>query len=53
MQSLAILNLINLAPRKFGGFEEFFLVLSKALADKGHKSILGFNELPPPWLGRR
>lgn len=53
MKSLAVLNLINLVPRKFGGFEEFFLVLSKALAERGHKSILGFTDLPPPSIAEK
>jgi len=47
---MTILNLIDLWPRKFGGFEEYFLILSLALARRKYKSVLGFSELPPPWL---
>lgn len=53
MSGLTVLSLIDLRPRRLGGFEEYFLALSESLTSRGHGSVLGFPELPPPWLHER
>jgi L-malate glycosyltransferase len=53
MKDLTVLTLIDLNPRKFGTLEEYCLVLSQSLARRGHKSVLGFSEMPPLWLHDR
>jgi len=50
---ISVLTLIDLVPRKFGGFEEYCLAMSEALARKGWRSVLGFKAPPPAWLDQR
>jgi len=51
MTKKVVFSIVNLRPRKLGTVEEYCICLSKALSEKGWRSILGFAELPPPWLG--
>lgn len=47
---MKVMSVLDLRPRKLGGFEEYTLTLSKTLASLGGESILVFKELPPEAL---
>jgi glycosyltransferase involved in cell wall biosynthesis len=48
-----VLSLLDLNPRKFGSMEEFVLVLSQRLRDRGSRSVLVFSEVPETAVANR
>jgi glycosyltransferase involved in cell wall biosynthesis len=53
LKKYSVLNLINMNPRKFGAVEEYAMLLSKRIIERGHFAAVGFLEYPPPWLMER
>jgi len=47
---MKVMSVLDLRPRKLGGFEEFTIALSRTIAQQGGQSILVFKELPPDAL---
>lgn len=46
-ESLRVMSVLNLRPRKLGSFEEYTISLSRSLAQQGGQSILVVKDLPP------
>jgi len=44
------MSVLNLRPRKLGSFEEYTIALSRALTERGGRSILVFKDSPPETL---
>lgn len=50
MSVLKVMSVLDLEPRKLGGFEEYTIALSRSLTAQGGESVLVFNGLPPDSL---
>src|SRR4030095_9329020 len=45
-----VMSVLNLRPRKLGSFEEHTIALSRALTERGGKSIFVLQDFPPEAL---
>lgn len=49
-QNLKVMSVFDLSPRKLGSFEEYTIILSRYLTQRGGQSVLVFNQFPPDEL---